>query len=325
MSKVYFSRDFDRILDKIDFSRLGKRIAVKVHFGENGCNTYLSPELARKVFGRVRDLGKDASLVECNVLYRGSRVNSTIHVKTARSHGFDMPIDILDGEHGQDSVEMGGCKVGKGLLKYDSLIVLSHFKGHMGAGFGGALKNLGMGLGSRAGKLDMHSSIKPSIGAGCIGCGICVENCNDRAIEMVHGKAKIDHQKCVGCAMCIAVCSNGSVRIPWSGRTSKDLQKRIAEYSLALLNHFPDAVFINVLHNITKDCDCMGISQKPLIPDIGILYSNDIVAIEKASLDLVDRHSEGRFSGINSADNSHQIDVAEKLGLGNKHYTLIEL
>ncbi|MFH0978217.1 MAG: DUF362 domain-containing protein [Candidatus Woesearchaeota archaeon] len=325
MSEVYFAKNMETIIRKIDYSRLGEKVAIKVHFGEHGCNTYINPELVRQLFEKVKSLGKGVSLVECNVLYKGSRVNSTKHVKTAREHGFGMPIDILDGEHGNEFVDLHGCKVGKGIERYDSIIVLSHFKGHMAVGFGGAMKNLGMGLGSRAGKLDMHSSIKPSVNENCIGCGICVENCNDKAISIVHGKAKIDNQKCVGCAMCISVCNSGAVNIPWRGRTSHELQRKITEYCKALLDRFPSAIFINVLEKITKECDCMGTSQKPLMPDIGILYSNDIVAIEKASLDLVNKSSNGQFDGINSADNNSQVEFAEKLGLGSSKYRLVEL
>ena len=323
MSDVLFSKDIHKIVDKIDYSQLGKKVAIKIHFGEQGCNTYINPEIARAVFSKVTSLGKEAKLVECNVLYKGSRVNSTIHIATARKHGFDMPIDILDGEHGNEFLDLKGCKVGKGLTKYDSLIVLSHFKGHMAAGFGGAMKNMGMGLGSRAGKLDMHSSIKPSIGENCIGCGVCVENCNAEAIKIEKGKAHINQGKCEGCAMCIAVCDNHAVAIPWRGRSSKELQKKIAEYCSAIYDKFPTVIFINVLESITKECDCMGISQQPMMKDIGILYSKDIVSIERASLDLVNKESGGKFDGINSADNNSQIEIAEKLGLGSSKYKLI--
>jgi uncharacterized protein len=326
MSKVYFSKNIDKILDNIDFSKLGSKVAIKVHFGEKGNVTHIDPEMVRKVYEKVRSLGKDAALVECNVLYKGSRVNTADHIKTAKEHGFtDMAIDILDGEDGSEFVEMNGCKIGAGIKKYDSLIVLSHFKGHMSAGFGGALKNLGMGLGSRAGKLDMHSAILPKISNDCIGCGICAEHCNAEAITLENGKAKINESKCEGCAMCIAVCNNGAIEIPWRGRTHEELQMKIALYSGAVLSLFPGAIFINVLENITKECDCMGTKQKPIMNDVGILYSNDIVAIDKASLDLADEHSHGYFSQINAVNKDNQIEVADGLNLGSKNYELVEL
>ena len=326
MTKVAYSKEINKILEKADFSKLGKKIAIKVHFGERGCNTYIDPELVRKVYEKVTSLGKEAALVECNVLYRGSRTNRKDHIETAKSHGFDMPIDILDGEDGSEYIEVNGCKIGKGIENYDSLIVLSHFKGHMAAGFGGALKNLGMGLGSRAGKLDMHSSIKPSVSPDtCIGCGICVENCNAEAISIEKDKAVINQAKCEGCAMCIAVCASGAITVPWRGRTAAELQKRISEYATAILTLFPNAIFINVLENITKECDCMGIEQIPMMDDIGILYSEDIVAVDKASLDLADKFSESKFGKINSVDKYQQIDFAKESGAGRAEYELVEI
>jgi hypothetical protein len=237
-----------------------------------------------------------------------------------------MPIDILDGEHGEEFIEVNGCKIGKGIKKYDSLIVFSHFKGHIVAGFGAAIKNTGMGIGSRAGKLYMHSELKPYIKSEkCTACGACIKNCDSDAISMVEGKAQIKSDLCVGCAMCIAVCNFGAVQVPWEGGSSDALQKKQAEYTKAVLSLFKNPIFINVLQNITKDCDCFGVSQKPLMDDIGILYSTDIVAIDKASLDLAIKHSEGSFDKINSINRYNQIELAEKEGLGKSKYELIRL
>lgn len=326
MAAVYFSKSIEKIIQQIDFSKLGNKVAIKISFGEKGCTTYIDPELVRKVYAKIKSLGKEATLVECNVLYRGSRTNSTDHIKTAREHGFTgMDIDILDGENGEEFVELKGCKIGKGIKKYNSLVVVSHFKGHMGAGFGGALKNVGMGLGSRAGKLDMHSKVQPFISDGCVACGKCIKHCNANAIAIINGKAKIDEKKCVGCAMCIAFCPQKAVEVPWQGRTSAELQKRIAEYARGVLSIFPEAVFINVLENITVNCDCMGFKQKPMMEDVGILFSRDIVAIDQASLDLANRFSANKFKAVNDIDKNKQVELAEKLGLGQRKYDLIEI
>ena len=127
MTNVYFSKTIKKIIDKIDYSHLGKNIAIKVHFGEKGCDTYINPEIVKSVYQKIASLGKKPTLIECNVLYKGSRTNSADHIKTAHNHGFgDMDIDILDGEKGEQFIEVDGCKLGAGLKKYDSLIVLSH-------------------------------------------------------------------------------------------------------------------------------------------------------------------------------------------------------
>lgn len=338
MEKVYLSKEIEKIVGEIDCSILGENVAIKLHFGERGCVTFLKPDLVRAVYDRVVSSGRKATLIECNVLYRGSRTNTTEHIKTAKEHGFGFaPIDILDGENGQEFVQVfldkglvKNAKLGKGLIKYDSIIVLTHFTGHEAAGLAGAFKNLGMGLGSRAGKLHMHSDIKPSIDPKkCIGCGICLENCNANAIELnkkANRKAKINHKRCEGCAMCIAVCPEKAVKIPWHGSTSKQLQKKIVDYAEAVMKLMKSKiVFVNVLENITADCDCLRTVQEPIMDDIGILMANDIVAVDKASLDLANKYSHGKFGKISSADKSIQADYAFKKGLGCKDYEIVDL
>ncbi|MFA5748395.1 MAG: DUF362 domain-containing protein [Candidatus Absconditabacterales bacterium] len=325
MSKVYFSKNIATILKQVDLSKLGNKVGIKVHFGEKGCTTFLNPKIVKAVYDKVTASGREAALIECNVLYKGSRTDATSHLQTAREHGFDLPIDILDGEHGEEYLNLNGCKIGKGIEKYDSLIILSHVKGHQSAGYGGAIKNIAMGLGSRAGKLDMHSNLRPSISSHCIGCGICAKNCNAQAISFKDNKAIIDKEKCEGCAMCIAVCPNNAVKIPWGGRTNEDLQKRMAEYTKEILEFRPKSIFINVLENITSYCDCLGEEQTPMMANIGILYSDNILPIEKASLDLLAKHSDGDFLKINDIDKYRQIELAQEQGLGESDYELIEI
>ncbi len=321
---VLFSKNFDKILENLDFSKLGKNVAIKVHFGEKGCKTYMNPELVKKVYQKIISEGKKATLVECNVLYKGERTQSSSHIELAKKHGFDFaPIDILDGEFGQDFVEVKGCKIGKGIKKYDSLVVISHFKGHTMTGFGGAIKNVGMGLGSRAGKLHMHSNIKPKISRRCNGCGICIEKCNAKAISLIDGKSEINQNKCEGCAMCIAVCPKRAIVIPWASETSDGLQRKIVDYADAVLSLFNNVVFINILEKITKDCDCVGARQTPVIKDVGFVAGDNIVAVDKVSLDLA---NEKGFQKINLNINKNaQIDYAIKKGLGEKDYKLKEV
>jgi hypothetical protein len=327
MKNVYFAQNIEKIINNIDYSKLGQKVAIKVHFGEAGCTTYMNPAIVKKIYQKIESFGKKATLVECNVLYKGSRTNQKDHLKTARNHGFvDMDIDILDGENGEKFVNIDNCKIGAGIKKYDSIIVISHFKGHGMAGFGGAIKNVGMGLGSRAGKLDMHSNVKPFIDTdNCIGCSICANHCDVKAITINNGKAFINNDICIGCAMCIAVCPHHAASVPWDGGTSDYLQHKIAQYAKAVLSIFPNPVFINILEKITKDCDCRGSSQKQIIDDIGILYSTDILAIDQASLDLVNQLSHQKFNKINKVDKEKQLKVASKIKLGKSDYQLIKL
>ena len=291
MIDVHHSNFFDNIIKQLDPSRLGNKVGIKVHFGERYCTTYLRPELAKKVYDWVVAQGKEAALIECNVLYVSDRTRASTHKKLAKDHGFSFaPIHILDGEMGDEHVELDGCKVGKGIEDYDSLIVLTHFKGHF-VGFGGAAKNLGMGLGSRAGKMDMHSSVHPMIDdKKCTGCGICAENCPANAIDIKNNIAHINSEKCVGCAMCISVCPQKAVQIPWGSKSKRDLQKRIRDYSQAIINKIGKdrIIFISALENITAECDCMAKAQEPIMGDKGFLVSNDMDAIDLASLELTD-------------------------------------
>jgi len=213
------------------------------------------------------------------------------------------------------------------LENYDSMIVLSHFKGHIAAGFGGAFKNIGMGLGSRRGKLHMHADVRPSINQKCEGCEVCLRNCDFGAIKIVDGKAMIDSKKCVGCSMCIAVCAYGAVNIPWEESRGEKVQKKIVDYTKGIFKLIPKEkiIFISVLEKITKDCDCFGIEQKPIVEDIGILMSEDIVAIEKASLNLVNFHSGGKFDKLREIDNYLQIDYGVERRVGVEKYELKRL
>ena len=313
MPEVLFSKNLPELLDKIDFSRLGKKIAIKMHFGEEKCKTYLNPELVKILYNRLKTKDNVVELVDCNALYKGARTNATDHYKTAVSHGFTFArVKILDGELGDEYVDVNGCKLGKGIKDYDSLIVLTHFKGHATTGLGGALKNVGMGLGSRAGKLDMHATIRPQVKSSeCIGCGTCVKNCPVNAITL-DKTAHIDKKKCIGCATCIGVCPVGAVSIPWSSSSPERLQERICDYAKAVISIFKNVIFINCLVNITTDCDCKNKAQRPISKDLGYLYSDNIVKIDEASKELFDK------TGLlteKSACFNHFLTYAKKIGL----------
>ncbi|MAG20226.1 4Fe-4S ferredoxin [archaeon] len=328
MEKVYFCKDVKRVNEffKIISEDFKDNVGVKIHFGEDGNTTHIDPKL-------IKDLGKyfnKPKFIESNVLYKGRRTTKKEHIKLAKEHGFGfLGIDILDGDMGEEEIKVKVGKdvvrLGKGLEKYDNLLVLSHFKGHMLSGFGGAIKNMGMGIGSRAGKLDMHSGIAPFVHEDqCIACGKCVENCPVDTIK-INGKAKIYPKKCIGCAKCIAVCPVGAIGIKWRSRSRKNAMANIAKYTAGVVKN-KNVWCINFLNNITYNCDCFGGKQEPFMEDIGILMSKDCVAVDKACLDLV-KKAKGfdPFKADHDIDGEYVLNVCEKLKIGSKKYKLVEI
>ncbi len=337
MSLVYFYKNtenlkagvnnfFEMISNEIKTDKVG----FKIHFGEEKNNTHIDPNLlkdAKKYF-------RNPVFIECNVLYRGKRTFKKDHIETAKKHGFDfLDIDILDGEKGQENeeieVNVGNtkkAKIGKGINKYSEIVALTHFKGHSLSGFGGAIKNIGMGLGSRAGKLDMHSSVCPVVDKdNCIGCNLCRNSCNFNAIQIEEGKAGIVKEKCAGCAMCIAVCPQGAINPPWGSDSTERLMEKMAEYATAVVKG-RNMWYINFLTKITYGCDCANIMQRPLMDDIGILFSRDPVAIDTASLDLITRQrGKDPFRARNHINGGYIMEYSEKIGLGTMKYELEEI
>ena len=326
-------------------------VALKLHFGEEGNTAFIRPLFIRQVVGRVKELGALPFLTDTNTLYAGSRGNSVSHMHTAIAHGFaysvvNAPIIIADGMRGSSISEVEidqdiikTAFLGKEIVESDVLISIAHFKGHELSGFGGTIKNLGMGCASRKGKLVQHSGLAPKIKRKkCVGCGECVQHCAQKAISLNEGKAMIDMRKCVGCGECILICPNGLINIQWSP-DMKAFQQKMAEYCLAVLKGKQGkALFLNFLTNISPACDCYGHSDAAIVHDIGILASKDPVAIDQASVDLVNRMpaatdccikksrmpGEDKFRDIYPAvDWNVQLEHAEKIGLGTREYELV--
>ncbi|HMK16228.1 MAG TPA: DUF362 domain-containing protein, partial [Methanomicrobiales archaeon] len=275
--------------------------AIKLHFGERGCDTYVSPVHIRQVVDLVRAEGGRPFLTDTATLYSGSRSNAVDHIQTAISHGFDFavagaPVIIADGLRGS---HVTGVQIGKkhfdrvsiagDIARADSLMVVSHFKGHMLAGFGGSLKNLAMGCAPPAGKREMHRARTMTIPDKCRGCGSCVEVCPAGALSLEEEKVRLDSETCIGCGECMIVCLQGAIEFDWTTDLPPFVE-RMVEYACgALEGKQGRAGFYNFLLGITPDCDCVPWSDAPLVPDIGILASRDPVAIDAASLDLVNR------------------------------------
>lgn len=338
MSKVYFIRntssDYDQLgkdalkLLKIIISETGhifeKEVPLKVHFGEKGNKTFIPAQCYYEIIAYLKENGVSPSYIETNVLYRGSRTTSDEHIKTAKSHGFtQIPIIIADGIIGTeyDEIEINKeyiktCKIGKEYGKYKQFIVMSHFKGHIEAGYGGALKQLAMGFAARGGKLEQHSGISPEVNAKkCSSCGLCIEKCDFNAIYRVD-KAVIDESKCIGCAGCIAICPLGAIRNTWGG---SNFLEKLAEYAYGAAKD-KDIIYITFVHNITKDCDCVGKSMETILDNIGILAGKDPVALDTACLNLVQESSGKELFEKGRGTLQH----AEKIGLGTMEYKLIE-
>jgi uncharacterized Fe-S center protein len=341
-------------IDKIDFSR--KYAAIKIHFGEPGNLAFLRPNFAKTVADRIKTMGGMPFLTACNTLYVGKRHQGLNHLDAANENGY-FPMStgcqniIADGIRGTDDVDVpvkGGeyCKtahIGKAIMDADIVISLNHFKGHEGAGFGGALKNIGMGSGSRAGKMAMHNDGKPMVNAkDCIGCQICAGFCAQGAISISNGKASIDQNKCVGCGRCIGACSKNAVYSKWDSSNTA-LSCKIAEYTKAVLDGRPH-FHISVVNQVSPYCDCHNESDAAIVPDIGIFAGFDPVALDKACIDAVNAApavitsilSERKHDHKDEAGNAdhltnihpttdwrHQISHAEKIGLGSGKYELI--
>ncbi len=335
----------------IDFEN--KFVAIKIHFGEPGNLAFLRPNFAKTVADEVKALGGMPFLTDCNTLYVGRRKNALEHLDAAMENGYS-PLStgcqmiIADGLKGIDDTEVpvpNGeyCKtarIGRAVMDADIVLSLNHFKGHEGTGFGGALKNLGMGCGSRAGKMQMHSSGKPVVSPStCRACKMCLHYCAQDAISMgADGKAHIDHDKCVGCGRCIGVCNFHAIQNQTDSE-NKVLDAKIAEYSAAVLAGRPN-FHINIVNQVSPYCDCHNENDAAIVPDIGMFASFDPVALDRACIDAVNAapaistsimseraHTHGdHFTDVHPTTNWHdQLDHAEKIGLGRQEYELITM
>lgn len=341
-------------ISNIDFD--GKYVAIKIHFGEPGNLAFLRPNYARTVADVIKELGGKPYLTDCNTLYVGGRKNAIDHIESAYLNGFTpyttgCHILIGDGLKGTDDVLVpvaGGeyvkeAKIGRAVMDADIFITLNHFKGHEATGFGGALKNIGMGCGSRAGKMEMHSAGKPHvIEDRCIGCGACARICAHEAPVFNNKKASIDHNKCVGCGRCIGVCPKDAVA-PASDESNDILNCKIAEYSKAVLDGRPN-FHISLVVDVSPNCDCHAENDLPIVPDVGMFASFDPVALDKACADAVNAqpviHGSVLDEHIKEHEHEHHdhfhmnhpetnwkscIEHAKKLGLGTDQYELIEV
>ena len=372
-SKVYFTdfrtkahgaglpKKLQKLIRKAGIGEIdmdGKFVAIKIHFGELGNISYLRPNYARAVVDVVKELGGKPFLTDCNTMYPGSRKNALEHLYCAWENGFTpltvgCPILIGDGLKGTDDIEVpvvGGeyvkaAKIGRAVMDADIFISLSHFKGHEMTGFGGAIKNIGMGCGSRAGKTEQHSGGQPRISEKrCRGCKLCMAQCANGGLEfdVETRKMKVNYTNCVGCGRCLGACNYDAISFE-NEQAPTMLNRRMAEYAKAVVDGRPQ-FHISIVVDISPNCDCHAENDAPILPDIGMFASADALALDQACADaclaatplpgsqLYDHiHAEGFCDHHDHFKNSTPesewrscLEHAEKIGLGSRDYELIK-
>ncbi|MHB8110321.1 MAG: DUF362 domain-containing protein [Syntrophorhabdaceae bacterium] len=364
MSKVFFTdlrttpnrNLLDKVVDLMNRAKIETRIrkndlvAVKIHFGEAGNTSYIRPVFLRSIVKRLKDAGGKPFLTDTNTLYKGSRSDTVNHLTTAIHNGFDYscieaPLVIADGLRGTSGTRVAidghilkEVHIAKEIADADALVAVTHFKAHELSGFGGTLKNLGMGCATREGKLVQHSNVAPRVNLEvCKGCKLCQGYCPGKAIRVVEKKANIEGRKCIGCGECILICPSHAIEVQWN--ESPDIfQKKMMEYAAGVLKpKSGKTFFMNFVVQVSPACDCYPHTDAPIVRDIGILASHDPVALDAASCDMVNNEVSLPSTAIKHTsmkgedkwralfpeiDWNIQLDHAEKLGLGERKYQI---
>jgi len=367
MSTVYFAdmragqkeNLFDKIAKLLTLCDLGQRVcdgdltAVKIHFGEKGNHAFIRPIFARRVVEEIKKLGAKPFLTDSSTLYPGQRKEAVSALTCGIENGFayacvGAPLIISDGLRGVTETEvaikgelLNSVFLGTEIVESDSLVCLSHFKCHELTGFGGAIKNLGMGCASRKGKLVQHSTVAPVVSdKNCTGCGACPRACAHDAIIISDGIAYIDPEKCVGCSRCISVCPVRAINVQWN-EAADLVMKKMAEYARgAVTGKEEKMLYLNFITQVSPLCDCYGHSDAPIVNDIGLCASIDPVAVDQACADLVNaargnqgsalksgfEPGEDKFRGVHPNINWEvQLEHSEKVGLGSRKYDLVKI
>jgi len=331
----------------------GDLVAVKVHFGEKGNHTFVRPIFVRRVVDEIKECGALPFLTDSSTLYPGERKEAVSALACAIENGFAFsvvgaPLIMSDGLRGHTAVDvpidgelLQTVSIGAEIVEAHALVAVSHFKCHELTGFGGTLKNLGMGCASRTGKMQQHSTVGPKVAQRfCNGCTACLKSCAHAAISIIEGKAEIDPALCVGCSRCITACLQKAINIQWNESASL-VMKKMAEYAKgAVAGKEQKTLYLNFITQVSPACDCYGHADAPIVNDIGICASTDPVALDQACADLVNNargnqdtalasgHEPGgdKFRGVHpEIDWEVQLEHGEKIGLGSRVYELVRL
>jgi uncharacterized Fe-S center protein len=347
ISKLLASCEIDKAVTAGDLT------AVKLHFGEKGNHAFIRPVFIRRIVEEIKKTGGRPFLTDSSTLYPGERKEAVSALQCAIENGFayavvNAPLIMCDGIKGQNAVQvkvegelLKTVSIGAEIVEADALVVASHFKCHELTGFGGALKNLGMGCSSRAGKMQQHSTVAPKVAEKfCNGCALCLRSCAHGAITMIENRAMIDPETCVGCSRCITACPQKAINIQWN-ESSALVMKKMAEYAAgAVAGKTGKTVFINFITQVSPACDCYGHADAPIVNDIGICASTDPVALDQACADLVNGATGNRNTALQSGqepggdkfrgvypdiDWEVQLEHAQKMGIGCREYELVRI
>ncbi len=315
----------------------GSFVGVKMTIGDRKTTGYIRPELVKVLVENLKRRGVKPFVFDTNVIYKGQRQNAVDHLNLANQKGFTYeklgcPYIIADGVFGTDSKtvkvnykNIRELRVPSLVHVLDDLIVLSHITGHIMSGYAASIKNVGMGMASRAGKQVQHSSMKPLIeAANCTLCGCCIESCPESAISEMRGTAYINSSVCVGCGECIACCKFDAVHIHWHEDESL-FAERMVEYAHGILSRVKRKVFMNFAFDITEECDCIAGNDPRIAEDHGIFASDDILAADKAAFDMLTKKTDIFSREGKITVHQHQFDYAGKIGLGRQDYRLTEI
>jgi len=311
--------------------------AIKIHFGEEGNTGYIRPEYVKPVAKVIASFNAYPFMTDANTIYMGSRSDAVHHAAVAEKHGFNVancgcPVIIADGIRGNCGVPVDvnlkhfkKVIISNAVACSDAIMLMSHFKGHEITGFGGAIKNAGMGSATRAGKYAMHDRLYPRASVKkCRACGNCVKWCPEGALSLKRKTIILDQAKCAGCGECILSCKFGVFHMPWDEKAAA-AQEKIAEYAYGALKNKP-YFCVNFANFITKFCDCYPTKEKPLLGDIGIFAGGDPVAVDQACADAVNDKFGSDFGKhiFPYIDWQSGFDYAQRIGLGERAYRLVK-